>query len=1280
MGLRWTFIVLVLFIVLGTVAYFALLSPARMKQIASGVLEGKLGGRVTVGDAHFSLRSCQLVLDDVRLDVRGVGSPASQLLAADRVLVQLDRDAIWKGEFIATRIEVDQPTLTLAEIDGTRQMNYHFLSWEDADEPEPDRPMPLIELRAGVLRNCAWSGGEMVELASTNISGFLKPLDNYPHIYWLKVYETADGRQKEGGVQVTGRIDVEADTVDARVEQLSFDKRFVRFLPSSVRDLWHEMDPVGTLPRVTYSMKPQLGWETLIHVEDLGFYLPALNAGPDRVRLENVSGAFRLTKTGFEIIADKLTIDRLEGEIAALDPAQDRARLERLNKALAQAQKPQITGEIEGMVHSLSGHYDGWHPEAPFNLSLVTEAFDLPEQPSVIYALPDPVQRAFRMIAPSGRLSVTMAMWRGVDGGELDYLGTAKLLTGKGRFERFPYEMSDCRGTISFDREMIKIRNITGRTSGDGSATINGRITLPRVTEDFADGDGFYPGLDLTVTAIDLPFDEKLYDAFKDHYRSAIDMFFDREGYAALRDSGRIVDYDTYNKTELEAARVRRQLFRLDKDKDKAQVAALNEELADINRRLDTPAFELGGRANVSVHVLRKPGAEHHSQATTEVDIEEAQFLFKYFPYPMRVTRGRVRIRPGYVEFDDIHMEGLVGGKGVAKGYVALASSEEGAGHVVPNVSFTGLDLPLAELVYDALPEAQGRWLRRMKLAGNVDVAGRIIADDRRETDIDLLITTRDLVAEPGDGSLPLTDLASELRVTLKTLELRKVEARHPGGTLTLTGAVDWTDPQAMSTEVDGKVVGLDLAAPPFGAIGELVAVDEDWLKFLKAHDVRGRFDAGFRYVRLGDDSEYTVRLMPGPIAFKHDGRPVKLEQMFGAVTVDPVGLHLDGFGGAFDGGRLATTGTIRFDDTRNARLSFECAGQRVTDELKNVLPAALGQLIDTLKIDGQYKINFDEVAIATVTGKPTSSSHIKGAVALKQGRCKLGLDITDFDGRFMVDVKTDADQPRPRFTVDMHGDRLKIGGRQITQLTGTLKSVDGADHLIIPRLRGRMYDGAIGGSGGFDLSDKAYQMRFEMSDVDLDQFIKAGQPANGAAAGPGAQPRAMKGRLSAALDLQGKWTEANGPLARGDILVKDGEMYDLPLSVGLLQIANLSLPLSRAFDRAEISYFIKDGKVVFERIALDSNVEVGDEKYITNLAVRGAGQMDYKTQALDLTLNSSNPGGLDLGALTDLIDGFKNQLVTIHVTGTLDKPVTEVKQFSAITAAWNDVFGNDKK
>ena len=130
--------------------------------------------------------------------------------------------------------------------------------------------------------------------------------------------------------------------------------------------------------------------------------------------------------------------------------------------------------------------------------------------------------------------------------------------------------------------------------------------------------------------------------------------------------------------------------------------------------------------------------------------------------------------------------------------------------------------------------------------------------------------------------------------------------------------------------------------------------------------------------------------------------------------------------------------------------------------------------------------------------------------------------------------------------------------------------------------------------------------------------------------------------------------------------VVRDAKLRGLPLAMGLLQVTHLTLPTDQPFQRAVSSYYIDGDKLILETVQIDA----------PNMRIGGSGSVDYRSRQLDLTLTTSNPAGLDLGPLTTLIDGLRDQLVTLRVTGTTDEPVIHVRQFDGITEAWRDVWG----
>ena len=78
-------------------------------------------------------------------------------------------------------------------------------------------------------------------------------------------------------------------------------------------------------------------------------------------------------------------------------------------------------------------------------------------------------------------------------------------------------------------------------------------------------------------------------------------------------------------------------------------------------------------------------------------------------------------------------------------------------------------------------------------------------------------------------------------------------------------------------------------------------------------------------------------------------------------------------------------------------------------------------------------------------------------------------------------------------------------------------------------------------------------------------------------------------GRVSATLAVQGTFGDRPDRTGRGELIIRDGKIYNVPLAMGLMQVVTLRLPVARAFNQAAMSYYLRDNKVTFEKFLLES-------------------------------------------------------------------------------------------
>ncbi len=96
------------------------------------------------------------------------------------------------------------------------------------------------------------------------------------------------------------------------------------------------------------------------------------------------------------------------------------------------------------------------------------------------------------------------------------------------------------------------------------------------------------------------------------------------------------------------------------------------------------------------------------------------------------------------------------------------------------------------------------------------------------------------------------------------------------------------------------------------------------------------------------------------------------------------------------------------------------------------------------------------------------------------------------------------------------------------------------------------------------------------------------------------------------------------------------------------------------------MDYYLRGGKLVFREIHLLGSA----------LSMLGAGTMNVKTKRLRLTFLTGPPRQLPrLEALIELLEGNSTGLMTVRVTGTLDKPRTRTAPFRDVDKTMQEIF-----
>ena len=167
-----------------------------------------------------------------------------------------------------------------------------------------------------------------------------------------------------------------------------------------------------------------------------------------------------------------------------------------------------------------------------------------------------------------------------------------------------------------------------------------------------------------------------------------------------------------------------------------------------------------------------------------------------------------------------------------------------------------------------------------------------------------------------------------------------------------------------------------------------------------------------------------------------------------------------------------------------------------------------------------------------------------------------------------------------------------------------------------------------------------------------------------------------LSGELSASLALEGDWSDPRSRRGRGDVAVTGKEMYKIPLVLGLLQVTNLSLPISAPFNQGSARYNV-DGVIVDGQTVTFESLELRSR----DMLMSGSGQLNFATKQVKMTFFTDNPNWPKLPILGDIVQTAKHELLQIHVKGTLEEPKVSATPANTLTTTVDEVLrGNGSK
>ena len=639
------------------------------------------------------------------------------------------------------------------------------------------------------------------------------------------------------------------------------------------------------------------------------------------------------------------------------------------------------------------------------------------------------------------------------------------------------------------------------------------------------------------------------------------------------------------------------------------------------------------------------------------------------FPYRVDRTVGTVVLDGGALT---IHLTGQAGGRPVHIEGAFRGTPQGSAGAV----EVRGEGLRVDDGLIAAMPARSQAIVRSLRAAGVFDFVYRHERDARFPAGYTNTVGIRlvDCSLNHAGFPYPLSRVQGSLRMQDGTWTIKDIVGCNDTGTVRCSGALvpRGADDGELTLELTGSGVVIERElrdALPRGARN----VWDDL-------DPRGTVDfrATVRHAIKSRGTSVEVRATPhgDTMSIEPSWFPCRLENLKGVLEWKDGLLRFTGVRGRHDRTTVATDGVCRFLPDGGWHVSFtRLAADRFRAEydILEAMPAGLRRAVTAVRPRGLLSV---DGTVDIYSTRPTAEGRPGPAAAswdmrldLEQASLDIGAPLDHVHGG--VHLRGQSDGKSWRCDGDLEIDSAICRGVQLTGINGPLamdgegvrfgsvaaRAGEGEPRRLVARLAGGtlVLDGnvAAGEAGAFALSAS-------LADADLERI--SADTSRGAAVGG----RPYKGRVFGVLDLSGSRAGPHSLVGRGQVRLRDADIYDLPVVLAMLKVLRVKTPDLRAFGSSVVDFRVEGPRAYLDNIELSGDA----------ISLVGSGELECDS-TVHLTFRSiMGDSQSQLPAMKSMLGGASGNFLLIHVDGTLSKPEIRSEAFPTLAAAlqqWQD-------
>lgn len=694
------------------------------------------------------------------------------------------------------------------------------------------------------------------------------------------------------------------------------------------------------------------------------------------------------------------------------------------------------------------------------------------------------------------------------------------------------------------------------------------------------------------------------------------------------------------------------------------QELELDQELVNIlpaKLREQWAKYLPAGEVNANVRLSYDGGVW---QPELSIECLNVSFTYDKFPYRLEHGHGGVGLKNGVFT---ANLTGYSGSQPVRVTAEMLDALSSPYGWVEAK----GANLPIDEKLLSALQGKSQAVIRSMEPRGTVDFEVRAWRDRpgepfHRRTLVGLNRCTMRYEKFP----YPISNIRGTLEMNDGDWRFRDLEGFNHSGHLSGNGELVATpEGNRLRLSIDGEAVALE---------NELRdALKPGMQQVWNNVQPQGIVDLHADIVYLSSRDQLSVDLRAEPrsenASIQPHYFPYRLEKLHGTLVYRDGRVTIERFRGEHGNTRTSATGRCDFFGDGTWRLQLEdviVERLRLDRELAAALPGRLKKALTELSPNGPIHLR-GSFGLAQGGGPQDAlTTQWDLLVGFQQASLDIGVKLENLHGEMRLTGACDADRFYSRGELAL--DSAMYKDYQVTQITGPFwideqrvlfgttvdrplpgpTSPPSADPQRPPRsITGQLFGGKLSCDGWVFLGPTPrYKLQADLAQADLARCVRE--------AGSGSHD--LRGTVHAVVDLHGSGRTLNLLGGHGKIQLSEADIYELPLMMSILKRLRTQRPDRSAFSDSDIDFRVEGNNIYFDRIKFSGDT----------VSLVGNGEMDFESQ-IRLSLHAMvGRGERNLPIVHDLLGGVSQQIMLIHVGGTLQSPETSTEPFPGIARA----------